>query len=104
MAEPVPVVCPKCAKKWASTFEAVGTTEACPGCGAAVKVARPKRLPLGDKGRCPACGSADVKPLGDKAIDTLYADYKVRKPPILIRPRKCQACGARWEVTPPRGL
>jgi hypothetical protein len=98
MAEPIQVVCPKCARRWASNTDAVGTVETCPGCGGPTTVPKPTRIPTGPKDKCPACGSADTKPLGDKAIEKLYADYGMWKPPVLYRPRRCQACGCRWEV------
>jgi hypothetical protein len=102
MAEPVAVRCPKCGAKWTTNTDASGTVQSCPGCGGPVTVPRRQGIPTAPKDRCPGCGSAAAVPLGDKAIERLYADYGAKKPPMLYRPRKCEACGCRWEVIPPR--
>jgi|SRR5437763_323339 len=102
MPDRVRLTCPKCGAEWESA-DRPGSIATCAGCGNPVKVTLPTVVPTGERDRCPACGSGDSVPLGDKAIEAFYAAYKQKKSPFLLfRPRKCQACGQRWEVNPPR--
>src|SRR5437868_7030303 len=83
---------PKCGAEWESA-DRPGSIATCAGCGNPVKVTLPTVVPTGERDRCPACGSGDSVPLGDKAIEAFYAAYKQKKSPFLLfRPRKCQAC------------
>jgi hypothetical protein len=101
MPDTIRLTCPKCSAAW-DAAERPGSIATCPGCGSPVKVALPTVIPTGPKDRCPACGANNSVPLGDKALEAFYGEYKQARPLLLYRPRKCKECGQRWEVNPPR--
>jgi uncharacterized protein (DUF983 family) len=61
-------------------------------------------VPEGPKRPCPKCGSTKISLLTkDEEVAAFYESFGTRPPmAILTPPRRCRACGHRWEVIAPR--